>query len=175
MSLVDTIPGVLFVVIRSMLQRSKAGLLRHPWRYDDHNKAEDNMVRLLAYTDAAAAKLPCCNVFCSAPFLHESRAQMHGWLIAVSCYGGGIRRNCEYRFAWRMIGLRKLIARYRRLSRNTACSPNRFQNHHGALSRSGEPQALSATALSIRAPATKQSCRKSLIVQKWMFGESHHA
>ena len=26
-----------------------------------------------------------------------------------------------------------------RLSRNTPCSPNMFQNHHGALSRSGRP------------------------------------
>ena len=34
----------------------------------------------------------------------------------------------------------------RRLSRNTACSPNRFQNHHGALSRNGRPQASSASA-----------------------------
>ena len=52
-----------------------------------------------------------------------------------------------------------------RLSRNTACSPKRFQNHQGALSRSGEPQALRATALSILAPIATQSCRKSLIVQ----------
>jgi hypothetical protein len=27
----------------------------------------------------------------------------------------------------------------RRLSRNTACSPNKFQNHQGALKRSGLP------------------------------------
>src|ERR1700730_17482302 len=53
----------------------------------------------------------------------------------------------------------------RRLSRNTACSPSRFQNHHGALNRSARPQALSATAFSILAPATWQSRRKSLIVQ----------
>lgn len=26
-----------------------------------------------------------------------------------------------------------------RLSRNTPCSPNMFQNHHGALNRSGRP------------------------------------
>jgi hypothetical protein len=26
-----------------------------------------------------------------------------------------------------------------RLSKNTPCSPNMFQNHHGALSRSGRP------------------------------------
>lgn len=29
------------------------------------------------------------------------------------------------------------IKNYRRLSRNTPCSPNMFQNHHGALRRSG--------------------------------------
>ena len=54
----------------------------------------------------------------------------------------------------------------RRLSRNTACSPNRFQNHHGALKRSGRPHAFSAKARSILAPATSQRSRKSLIVQK---------
>lgn len=41
-----------------------------------------------------------------------------------------------------------------RLSRNTACSPNRFQNHHGIFSRMRRPQALSATASSILAPET---------------------
>src|SRR5271170_3703222 len=34
----------------------------------------------------------------------------------------------------------------RRLNKNTACSPNRFQNHHGIFSRMRRPQALSATA-----------------------------
>ena len=53
----------------------------------------------------------------------------------------------------------------RRLSRNTACWPNRFQNHHGAFSRSGVPHALSATARSIFTPTVLQSERKSLIVQ----------
>ena len=42
----------------------------------------------------------------------------------------------------------------RRLSKNTACSPNRFQNHHGIFSRMRRPQALSATASSILAPDT---------------------
>jgi hypothetical protein len=41
-----------------------------------------------------------------------------------------------------------------RLNRNTACSPNRFQNHHGIFSRMRRPQALSATASSIFAPDT---------------------
>jgi hypothetical protein len=41
-----------------------------------------------------------------------------------------------------------------RLNRNTACSPNRFQNHHGIFSRMRRPQALSATASSILAPDT---------------------
>ena len=63
----------------------------------------------------------------------------------------------------------------RRLSRKTPCSPNRFQNHHGALKRSGLPHAFSAKARSILAPATSQRSRKSLMVQKWMFGDSHHA
>lgn len=53
-----------------------------------------------------------------------------------------------------------------RLNKNTACSPNRFQNHHGALRRNGEPQALSATARSIFAPTSRHSSRKSLMVQK---------
>ena len=53
----------------------------------------------------------------------------------------------------------------RRLSRNTACSPNIFQNHHGAFSRSGVPHALSATAFSILAFTLLQRLRKSLIVQ----------
>lgn len=52
-----------------------------------------------------------------------------------------------------------------RLSRKTACSPKRFQNHHGALSRSGVPQALSATARSIFTPIPVQSWTKSLMVQ----------
>src|SRR6195256_2949460 len=43
-----------------------------------------------------------------------------------------------------------------RLSRNTACSPRRFQNHHRALSRSGRPPALSATAFSLFAPPPPQ-------------------
>jgi len=43
------------------------------------------------------------------------------------------------------------------------------------LKRSGVPQALNATARSILAPVTSHSARKSLMVQKWMFGESHHA
>src|SRR5262249_36008085 len=59
------------------------------------------------------------------------------------------------------------------LSRNTACSPIRFQNHQGALKRSSRPQALSATARSILAPATSLRWRKFLIVQKWMLGVSH--
>ena len=62
-----------------------------------------------------------------------------------------------------------------RLSRNTACSPNKFQNHHGTFSRIGAPQALSATERSILAPTTSQSSRKSLMVQKWMLGDSHQA
>src|SRR6476659_1307894 len=61
----------------------------------------------------------------------------------------------------------------RRLSRKTACSPNRFQNHHGALSRSGEPQAFSATAFSILTPISVQSWRKSLMVQWWILGVSY--
>src|SRR5579884_2190408 len=60
-----------------------------------------------------------------------------------------------------------------RLSRKTACSPKRFQNHQGALKRSGAPHAFSATAFSIRAPMAVQSWRKSLIVQWWMFGVSY--
>src|SRR5205807_8898163 len=64
---------------------------------------------------------------------------------------------------------------FRRLSRNTACSPNRFQNHHGTLRRIGAPQALSATAFSILAPATMHSSRKSLMLQKWMLGVSYQA
>jgi len=42
----------------------------------------------------------------------------------------------------------------RRVNKNTACSPNRFQNHHGALIRTGLPEAFSATAVSnyIRRP-----------------------
>src|SRR6185369_7373547 len=63
----------------------------------------------------------------------------------------------------------------RRLSKNTACSPNRFQNHHGIFSRMRRPQALSATASSISAPATPHSWRKSLMLQKWMLGVSYHA
>src|SRR5262245_64625488 len=59
------------------------------------------------------------------------------------------------------------------LSKNTACSPNRFQNHHGALSRSGEPQAFRATAFSIRTPISVQSWRKSLMVQWWILGVSY--
>src|SRR5262249_24281269 len=62
-----------------------------------------------------------------------------------------------------------------RLSRYTPCSPSRFQVHHGALKRSARRQASSATDFSILAPTTSQSSRKSLIVQKWMLGESHHA
>jgi hypothetical protein len=54
----------------------------------------------------------------------------------------------------------------RRLNKNTACSPNRFQNHHGIFSRMRRPQALSATASSIFAPDTRQSWRKSLMLQK---------
>ena len=60
-----------------------------------------------------------------------------------------------------------------RLSKNTACSPNMFQNHHGALSRSGEPQALSATDRSIFTPMPVQSWTKSLMVQWWMLGVSY--
>src|SRR5208283_4362962 len=63
----------------------------------------------------------------------------------------------------------------RRLSRNTACSPNKFQNHHGIFNRIRRPQALSAAACSILAPATKQSWRKSLMLQKWMLGVSYQA
>ena len=55
---------------------------------------------------------------------------------------------------------------YFRLSRNTACSPSRFQNHHGALKRSGRPHGSSATDFSILTPATSQSWRKSLMLQK---------
>src|SRR6185312_10057067 len=61
----------------------------------------------------------------------------------------------------------------RRLSRKTACSPKRFQNHQGALSRSGEPQAFSATAFSILTPISVQSWRKSLMVQWWILGVSY--
>src|SRR5688572_26659137 len=50
-----------------------------------------------------------------------------------------------------------------RLSRNTACSPNRFQNHQGAFRRSRLPQALRATALSILAPDCSHNWRKSLM------------
>ena len=53
-----------------------------------------------------------------------------------------------------------------RLSKNTACSPSRFQNHHGALKRNARPQASSATAFSNLTPATRQSRRKSFMVQK---------
>jgi hypothetical protein len=42
----------------------------------------------------------------------------------------------------------------RRLNKNTACSPNRFQNHHGIFNRIRRPQALSATASSIFARET---------------------
>ena len=37
---------------------------------------------------------------------------------------------------WRQLDYRPFSAR---LSRNTPCSPNMFQNHQGALSRSGRP------------------------------------
>src|SRR5665647_543683 len=60
-----------------------------------------------------------------------------------------------------------------RLSRNTPCSPNKFQNHQGALSRSGVPQAFSATAFSIFTPIALQSWTKSLIVQWWILGVSY--
>ena len=60
-----------------------------------------------------------------------------------------------------------------RLSKNTACSPNRFQNHQGALSRNGLPQALSATAFSIFTPIAPQSWTKSLMVQWWILGVSY--
>ena len=60
-----------------------------------------------------------------------------------------------------------------RLSRKTACSPNRFQNHQGAFRRSGVPQALSATAFSIFTPISPQSCTKSLMVQWWILGVSY--
>ena len=35
--------------------------------------------------------------------------------------------------------IKRLSSHAVRLSRNTACSPNRFQNHHGTLSRNGAP------------------------------------
>src|SRR6266446_3214273 len=63
--------------------------------------------------------------------------------------------------------------RQRRLSRNTACSPNKFQNHHGAWSRSGRPHALRASARSILTPTVMHRSRKSLMVQKWMLGVSY--
>src|SRR5262245_48283635 len=75
--------------------------------------------------------------------------------------------------AWPETPALQLVRTSWRLSRNTACSPIRFQNHHGALKRSARPQALRATALSILAPATPQSWRKSLMVQKWILGVSH--
>ena len=59
-----------------------------------------------------------------------------------------------------------VLVRYpRRLRKKTACSPNKFQNHHGMFSRSGLPQALKATDFSIRAPMSRHRPRKSLIVQ----------
>src|SRR5437763_16788705 len=71
--------------------------------------------------------------------------------------------------------VRTLPYYFRRLSKKTACSPSRFQNHQGALNRSARPHASSATAFSILAPTTPHSSRKSLMVQKWILGESHQA
>src|SRR6516225_11570007 len=49
---------------------------------------------------------------------------------------------------------RRTVARYRpaRLSRNTPCSPNIFQNHQGRFSGTGRPKLSSATARSILTP-----------------------
>ena len=71
--------------------------------------------------------------------------------------------------------LLRLLYVFPRLSKNTACSPNRFQNHHGIFSRMRPPHALSATACSILAPAPWHNSRKSLMLQKWMFGVSYQA
>src|SRR5262249_56776163 len=49
--------------------------------------------------------------------------------------------------------------RSRRLSRKTACSPNRFQNHHGALNPSSPPHSLSATPFSTWAPPPSHTPR----------------
>src|SRR5712691_5793160 len=54
----------------------------------------------------------------------------------------------------------------RRESRNTACSPNMFQNHQGAWNRTGRPRLLSAAARSILALSSRTSSTKSRIVQK---------
>ena len=105
-------------------------------------------------------------------------------IIAECHYAGtSYERHCERSEASNFRATRQLhhvaVSRQRnhprRLSKNTACSPNKFQNHHGIFSRILRPQALSATASSILAPATSHNRRKSLMLQKWMFGVSYQA
>lgn len=57
-------------------------------------------------------------------------------------------------------------------SRNTACSPSRFQTAQGRLKRTGVPLPLRAAAWSMRAPISSTSATKSRMVQKWIFGVS---
>src|SRR5690349_20989319 len=97
--------------------------------------------------------LYCCDAIDCAQVLMQNEQD-------VSNYKTGIQPSAGYRQPLR-------------LSWKTACSPNRFQNHHGAVRRRRLPQALRATAFSILAPDCSQRARKSLMVQKWIFGVSY--
>jgi len=51
------------------------------------------------------------------------------------------------------------------------------QQHFAGAAGADDPIDIAAarSAAAIRAPAARQSSRKSLMLQKWMFGVSHHA
>src|SRR3954453_21136326 len=89
----------------------------------------------------------------------------------------GLLRRC----APRNDGTQERVAAYvreralLRSSMNTACAPNRFHSHHGALTRTGLPYRVSAMPRSMQAPTSSSRLTKSRIVQRWMFGVSYHA
>jgi len=60
-----------------------------------------------------------------------------------------------------------------RFSRNTACWPKKFQNHHGIDRPIFWPLASSAVAFSTVAPSSSHRLTKSRMVQKWMLGVSY--
>ena len=68
---------------------------------------------------------------------------------------------------------RQVTGEAQRLSRNTACWPKKFQNHHGIDRPIFWPAPSSAVARSTLAPTSSHRLTKSRIVQKWMFGVSY--
>lgn len=109
------------------------------------------------------------------------RAHAWGWYDSSAYRDSGLAhrqlpRRCDHR-RWRSAtaqgdGRAGIGANYR-FSKNTACWPKKFQNHHGIDRPIFWPLPSSAVAFSTEAPSSSTRLTKSRMVQKWMLGVSY--